>query len=176
MLSTRVASPCQTLHELLAWRPRVNAYSWPNPSISSTAYAQCTEGLRLSAFNIIRVFVLNPLYIEDWECILRISSYHNLAINFRGQRTWRHSPCNSAPPNLNSCVIQMISSNLLWRRLDTRRRSHNAIFSELAISPVENVWQIQKCRQIKAKPGLGNYIALDVSLKSGWNPTLTPCS
>ena len=54
MLSTCVASPCRTLRELLAWRPRVNAYSWPNPSISSTAHAQCAEGLHFSAFHECR--------------------------------------------------------------------------------------------------------------------------
>ena len=50
VLSTCVASPCQTLCELLAWR-RVYAYSWPNPSISGTAHAQCAEGLHFSAFH-----------------------------------------------------------------------------------------------------------------------------
>ena len=29
-------------------RPRVNAYSWPNPSIRDTVHAQCTEGLHFS--------------------------------------------------------------------------------------------------------------------------------
>ena len=49
MLSSSVASPCQTLRQL-AYRPRVNAYSWPNPSISGTAHAQCAERLNFSAF------------------------------------------------------------------------------------------------------------------------------
>ena len=43
--TTTVASPCQTLRELLAWRRRVNAYSWPNPSIIGTMHEQCAEGL-----------------------------------------------------------------------------------------------------------------------------------
>ena len=50
VLSTSVASPCQTLRELLAWR-REYAYSWPNQSISGTAHAQCAESLHFSAFH-----------------------------------------------------------------------------------------------------------------------------
>ena len=40
MLSTSVASPCQTLRELLAWRQRVYAYPWTSPSISGVTHAQ----------------------------------------------------------------------------------------------------------------------------------------
>ena len=50
VLSTTVASPCQTLCEQLAWRPRVNSYTLPNPLISGTVHAQCAEGLHFSAF------------------------------------------------------------------------------------------------------------------------------
>ena len=44
-VSTRVASLCHTLRELLALRPRETA--WPNPSVSATVYAQGAEGLHL---------------------------------------------------------------------------------------------------------------------------------
>ena len=53
MLFGCVASPCHTLRKLLVWRPQVNAYSWPNPSISGTAHLQCAEGLHVSAFHYI---------------------------------------------------------------------------------------------------------------------------
>ena len=83
MLSTSVACPC--LCEL-AWRPRINAYSWPNPSISGTAHAQWAEGLHFSAFHLrvstipyLKVLkqYLNKRYIQkcgikpvplDWFC------------------------------------------------------------------------------------------------------------
>ena len=42
MLCTAVASPCQTLRELLA-AETTNAYKEPNPSISGTAHAQLAE-------------------------------------------------------------------------------------------------------------------------------------
>ena len=42
MLSTCVASPCQTLRELVVWRPR---YLRPSPSISGVTHAQFAEGL-----------------------------------------------------------------------------------------------------------------------------------
>ena len=51
MLSTTVASPCLTLRELIAWRPQVNTYSWPNSLSRGTAHAQCAEGLHFSAFH-----------------------------------------------------------------------------------------------------------------------------
>ena len=46
----------KALHELLAWRPRVNSHSLPSPSISGTAHeygfdvSKCAEGLRFIVF------------------------------------------------------------------------------------------------------------------------------
>ena len=44
-----------------AWKPRVNAYSWPNPPISATAHAQCAEGLHFSAFHFTSAVSLDLL-------------------------------------------------------------------------------------------------------------------
>ena len=59
MLSTSVASPCQTLRKLIAWKLPVNTYSLPNQSMSGTTHAQCAEGLHFSAF-----LFFNPSFVH----------------------------------------------------------------------------------------------------------------
>ena len=55
----------QTLRELLAWRPWVSAYSWPNQSINGTTHTQCTKGLHFSACNMIGFGAFTLQY--DWH-------------------------------------------------------------------------------------------------------------
>ena len=77
MLSTSVASPCQTICVLLAWRPRVNAYNIAQTSINSTAHTQCADGLHFSAFlKICRVLPLRVYTICGYTGIYKAASIY----------------------------------------------------------------------------------------------------
>ena len=104
MESTTVASPCQTLHELLAWRPR---YSWPRQSIYR--YRVCVMHWRFSLhINPRRACAARVTVLGLCPPVcLSVSSYSRTAgwptNGFRTTRAWKL--------NWNDCVREICREN-----------------------------------------------------------------
>ena len=83
MLSTAVASPCQTLRELLRETTSKRIIR-PSPSISGIALTQFAEGLHFSAFHCTCMSRHSWLCIKEWNNWRLISAGIYIIYNSRG--------------------------------------------------------------------------------------------